>query len=201
VDALPAGPETYTVKRCQPRLRPFTVQGELHENCGALSSEQRVLVTVPVVVQANVFVVPKPVCDVKRTVGAVGAGADEVTDHVAVALALPLLFETVTRKVWLPSASPEYDFGDVQATAEPPSSEHEVLVTVPVVDHVKEAFVDVVDEAGPPVSDTVGAEPGGVPVPESTWVPNSCDQYTTPEAFVAAPTPVERYEPFSMFAR
>jgi hypothetical protein len=169
VEAFPAGPETYTVKRCEPRPRPVSVHGELHENCEPLSSAQRVLVTVPLVVQANVFVDPEPVFDVKRTPGAVGAGVDEVTDQFAVALALPLLLETVTRNVWLPTESSEYDLGDVQATAAPPSSEHVVLVTEPPVVHVKEALVEVVDEAGPPVNETVGAEPGGgLPLPESS---------------------------------
>ncbi len=125
------------------------------------------LVTVPVVVQANVRVVPEPVFDVNRTVGAVAVGV--VTDQVAVALALPLLLETVTRKVWLPTASPEYDLGDMHATAVPPSSEHVLFETVPLVVHEKEALVDVVDEAGPPVNETVGADPaGGLPVPESS---------------------------------
>ena len=127
------------------------------------------LVIVPVVVQANVRVVPQPVFDVNRTVGAVAAGVDEVTDQLAVALALPLLLETVTRNVWLPTASAEYELGDVHATAVPPSSEHVVLETVPLVVHVNEALVDVVDEAGPPVNETVGADgAGGLPVPESS---------------------------------
>jgi hypothetical protein len=169
VDALPAGPETYTVKRCEPRPRPVSVQGELHENCTPPSNEQRVLVTVPVVVQANVFVDPEPVFDVNCTVGAVAAGVEETTDQLAVALALPLLLDTVTRNVWLPTASAEYDFGDVHATAAPPSSEHVVLETVPLVVQVNDALVDVVDEAGPPVNETVGAPPDGVlPVPESS---------------------------------
>jgi hypothetical protein len=141
----------------------------VQENCAPLSTEQRVLVTVPVVAHANVRVVPEPLFAVKRTVGAVAAGVAEVTDQLAVALALPLLFETVTRKVWLPTASAEYDVGDVQATGVPPSSEHVVLETVPPVAQVNEAFVAVVDEAGPPVNDTVGAEPGGgLVVPESS---------------------------------
>jgi hypothetical protein len=54
--------------------------------------------------------------------------------QVAVAEALPAAFRTVTRKRWLPRGMPEYDFGDVQATAAPPSSWQVVLVTVPVVD-------------------------------------------------------------------
>lgn len=169
MDAYPAGPDTYTVKRCEPRPRPVSVHGELHENCTPPSNEQRVLVTVPVVVQANVRVVPQPVFDVNRTVGAVAAGVDEVTVQVAVALALPLLLETVTRKVWLPTASPEYDLGDVHATAVPASSEHVLFETVPLVVHEKEALVDVVDEAGAPVNETVGADPaGGLPAPESS---------------------------------
>jgi hypothetical protein len=169
VDAFPAGPDTYTVKRCEPLTRPVSVHGELQKNCTPLSNEQRVLVTVPVVVQANVRVVPEPVFEVNRTVGAVAAGVDEVTDQVAVALALPLLLETVTRNVWLPTANPEYDLGDVHATGVPPSSEHVVFETLPLVVHEKEAVVDVVDELGPPVNETVGAEPaGGLPVPESS---------------------------------
>jgi hypothetical protein len=54
-----------------------------------------------------------------------------------------------------------------------------VLLTVPVVVHVNDALVEVVDEAGPPVSPTPGADGAGVPpppVPESSYVPNSCDQ-------------------------
>jgi hypothetical protein len=150
-------------------MRPVSIQGELHENCDPPSNEQRVLVTVPVVDQANVFVDPEPVFDVKRTVGAVAPGVDEVTDQFAVALAVPLPFEAVMRKVWLPIASAEYDLGDVHEMGAAPSSEHVVLETVPVVVHENEAFVDVVDEAGPPVNVTVGADPaGGPPVPESS---------------------------------
>jgi hypothetical protein len=87
------------VKRCEPRVRPVSVHGELHENGDPPSNEQLVLVTVPVVVQANAFVDPEPVLDVNRTVGAVAAGVEEVTDQLAVALALPLLLKTVTRNV------------------------------------------------------------------------------------------------------
>jgi hypothetical protein len=76
-----------------------SVHGELHANCAPVSSEQRVLVTVPVVDQANVAVVPEPVRDVNRTVGAVAVGVDDVTDQFHVALELPELFETVTRNV------------------------------------------------------------------------------------------------------
>jgi hypothetical protein len=57
----------------------------------------------------------------------------------------------------------------VHATAVPPSSEHVVLETVPLVAHVNEALVDVVDEAGPPVNETVDPDAGGgVPAPESS---------------------------------
>jgi hypothetical protein len=164
------------VKLCDPRARPLIVQGELQENCVPPSSEQRVLVTVPVVVQAKVRVVPEPFFELKRTVGAVAGGVGDVTDQLAVALALPPLFETVTRNVWLPTASPEYVFGDVHPVGVAPSSEHVVLDTVPLVVQVNEALVEVVDEAGPPVNLTVGALGGGFPVPESSYVPNSCDQ-------------------------
>jgi hypothetical protein len=156
------------VKLCEPRTRLLTVQGELHENCVPPSSEQCVLVTVPVVVQVNVRVAPEPFLESKRTVGAVAGGVGDVTDQLAVALALPPLFETVTRNVWLPTASPEYDFGDVHATGVAPSSEHVVLETVPLVVQVNDALVEVVDEAGPPVNETVGALGGGFPVPESS---------------------------------
>jgi hypothetical protein len=65
----------------------------------------------------------------------------------------------------------------VHAVGTAPSSEQVVLVTVPPVVHVNDALVDVVDESGPPVSVTVGADPPGVPpIPESSYVPNSCDQ-------------------------
>jgi hypothetical protein len=77
----------------------------------------------------------------------------------------------------LPTASPEYDFGDVHGMGAALSSEQVVLVAVPLVVHVKDALVDVVEAAGPPVSETVGADPPGVPpLPESSYVPNSCDQ-------------------------
>ena len=61
--------------------------------------------------------------------------------------------------------------GDEQAIAAAPSSEQVVLLTVPVVVHVNDALVEVVDEAGPLVRPTPGAEGGGVPpppVPESS---------------------------------
>jgi hypothetical protein len=65
----------------------------------------------------------------------------------------------------------------VHAVAAAPSSEQVVLVTVPPVVHENEALVEVVDEDGAPFNVTVGADPAGVPpVPESTNVPNSCDQ-------------------------
>jgi hypothetical protein len=156
------------VKWCEPGAT-LTVHGELHANCGPSSSEHRVLVTVPVVVQANVRVLPVPVLETQVTVGGVAAGAEEVTDHVAVALALPPLLETVTRNVWLPTARAEYGFGDVHATGVPLSSEQVVLETVPPVVQVNDALVDVVDEAGPLVNETVGAEVGGgLTVPESS---------------------------------
>jgi hypothetical protein len=57
------------------------------------------LVTVPVVDHAKVFVAPDPDAELIRTVGAVAAGAEDTTDQPAVALELPALLETVTRKV------------------------------------------------------------------------------------------------------
>jgi hypothetical protein len=167
------------LKRCDPRVSPVSVHGVLHANRGPVSSEHCVLVTVPVVDHVNVAFEPELDREVKRTVGAVGVGFEVVTDQFHVALELPKLFETVTRKLWLPTARPEYDFGDVHAVGVALSSEQVVLETVPPVVHEKDALVDVVDEDGAPVKDTVGAEPlgGGVlPVPESSKVPNSCDQ-------------------------
>jgi hypothetical protein len=58
-----------------------------------------VLVTVPVVDHANVFAPPDPDVEVKRTVGGLAGGVEETIDQLAVALELPALFETVTRKV------------------------------------------------------------------------------------------------------
>jgi hypothetical protein len=95
------------LKRCEPRLNPVSVQGELQANCWPVSSEQRVLVTVPVVDQLNVAAEPELERDVNRTVGAVGLGEDDVIVQLAVAFELPLLFDTVTLKVWLPTARPE----------------------------------------------------------------------------------------------
>ena len=53
--------------------------------------------------------------------------------------------------------------GGEQAVGAAPSSEQVVLVTVPVVVHVNDALVEAVDEAGPPVSPTLGADGAGVP--------------------------------------
>ena len=84
-----------------------------------------------------------------------------------------------------------------------PSSEHVVLVTVPLVDHAKLALVAVVELAGALVSVTVGALGGGdvEDEPESSYVPNSCDQYNVPPELLAAPTPVALKPAVSMFAR
>ena len=57
------------------------------------------LVTVPVVDHANVFIAPEPDVEVMRTVGAVAGGEEDTIDQLAVALELPALLETVTRKV------------------------------------------------------------------------------------------------------
>jgi hypothetical protein len=54
----------------------------------------------------------------------------------------------VTRNVCEPRASPEYAVGDAQDLAGPPSSEHVVLVTDPVVVHANVADV----EAGDPLA-------------------------------------------------
>jgi len=57
-----------------------------------------------------------------------------------------------------------------------------MLETLPEVVHAKLAVVEVVDAGGPLVSVTVGAAGGGggggppPPDPESSKVPNSCDQ-------------------------
>jgi hypothetical protein len=55
--------------------------------------------------------------------------------------------------------------GDEQAVGAAPSSEQVVLLTVPVVVQVNDAVVEVVDEAGPPVNPTLGADGAGVPPP------------------------------------
>ncbi len=177
--ALPAEFATVTRNECAPAASPLYDFGDVHETAAPPSSEQVVVETVPVVDQPNVAVVdvvddagPLP----RLTVGALGVGA-VVTVQLYDALALPAEFATVTRNECAPAASPLYDFGDVHETAAPPSSEQVVVETVPVVDQPNVAVVDVVDDAGPLVRLTVGAEtPPPPPVFESSYVPNSCDQ-------------------------
>jgi hypothetical protein len=96
-DAVPAGPETYTLKRCEPLASPVRVHGVLQLNRAPVSSEHCVLVTVPVVDQVKVDVEPELLRDVKRTVGAVGDGLEDVIVQFHVALELPLVLDTVTR--------------------------------------------------------------------------------------------------------
>jgi hypothetical protein len=176
--ALPALFETVTRNECEPTARAEYDFGDVHAAAAALSSEQVVVDTLPVVDQPNdavVEVVDDPGPLVRLTVGV--ACVPDVTLHEYVALALPALFDTVTRKACEPTASPEYDFGDVQAAAAALSSEHVVVETVPEVDHPNDAVVAVVDDAGPLVRLTVGVvTPPPPPEPESTYVPNSCDQ-------------------------
>jgi hypothetical protein len=143
-----------------------------------------VLVIVPDVAHLNVAVdeelVRPPGADVKETRGAVdvggggGGGGAEVTLHEYAVLALPAEFDTLTRKECVPTARPLYDFGDAHATAAALSSEQVVVETVPVVDQPNEAPVEVVEDDGPLDRLTVGAL--APPEPESTYVPNSCDQ-------------------------
>jgi hypothetical protein len=177
--ALPAEFETVTRNVCVPTPSAEYDAGEAQAVAAALSREQVVLDTVPPVDhpnEAEVDVVELGGPLVSITVGAVGGGGvvDE-TVQVAVALALPAEFETLTRNVCVATASAEYDFGEAQAVAAAPSSEQVVLDTVPPVDHPNEAEVDVVELGGPLVSITVGAV-GPPPPPESSNVPNSCDQ-------------------------
>jgi hypothetical protein len=149
--------------------------GEVHATAAALSSEQVVVETVPADDHPNdalVAVVDDPGPLVRLTVGAPLLGL--VTLHEYAPLALPAEFETVTRNEWLPTARPVYDFGEVHATAAALSSEQVVVETVPVDDHPNDALVDVVEDDGPLVRLTVGALVP--PEPESTYVPNSCDQ-------------------------
>ena len=77
-----------------------------------------------------------------------------------------------------------------------------MLVTLPPVVQSKLALVEVVELGGTLVSETVGADgDGDDDEPESTYVPNSCDQYIVPFALAAAPTPIALKDEFSMFAR
>jgi hypothetical protein len=150
----------------------------VHAADGPPSSEQVVLVTVPVVVQANVEYHAPDGTVVKLTVG--GPAATDVTVHEYGALDEPAAFETVTTNRCEPTASPEYERGDVHALATP-SSEHVTLVGEPVVVHANDAEVEVVEDAGVDVSVTVAADGpgggGGGGDPESRSVPKSCVQY------------------------
>jgi hypothetical protein len=175
--ALPALFATVTRNECAPTGRLEYDFGDVHATAAALSSEQVVLETVPLVDQpkdAVVAVVVDAGPLVRLTVGV--DCVPDVTLHEYVALALPALFDTVTRNEWEPTARPEYDFGEVHAAAAALSTEQVVLETVPVVDQPKDAEVDVVDVAGPLVRLTVGEVTPPPPEPESTYVPNSCDQ-------------------------
>ena len=147
-----------------------------------LSNEQVVLVGEPVVVHANVEYAGRkndPGTAVKRTVGPPLSGA--LTVQAYVALEAPAEFCAVTTKRCDPTASPEYERGDVHALATP-SSEHVTLVGEPVVVHANDAEVEVVEDAGVDVRLTVGADGpgvggGGGGDPESSKVPKSCVQY------------------------
>ena len=82
----------------------------------------------------------------------------------------------MTRNECVPTARPVYVFGDAHAAATALSREQVVVETVPVVDHPNDAPVDVVEDDGPLDRLTVGALTPPPPEPESTYVPNSCDQ-------------------------
>ena len=173
--ALPAEFDTVTRNECEPTARPVYDFGDVHATAAAPSSEQVVVETVPVVDQPNdalVDVVDDAGALVRPTVGAPVPAL--VTLHEYPALALPAEFDTVTRNECVPTARPVYDFGEVHATAAALSSEQVVVETVPVVDHPNDALVDVVEDDGPLDRLTVGAL--APPEPESTYVPNSCDQ-------------------------
>jgi hypothetical protein len=82
--ALPPGPLTVTMKRCAPTDRLLTCHGDEQGTNAALSSEQRVLVTVPLATQVNWAVrdvVKRAAPDVSATRGAavVGGGGAVVT--------------------------------------------------------------------------------------------------------------------------
>ena len=100
--ALPYEFDTVTRSVCVPRARDEYAFGELHANDQPPSIEQRVAVTVPVVLQAKVALVEVVQLGgtlVSRTVGALPDVELLVMVQLCDALALPALFETVTRKV------------------------------------------------------------------------------------------------------
>ena len=181
------------MKVCRPAARKAYVVGDLQETAVAPSREQVVLVTVPVVAQANVeYDACATGSEVNRTVGGPPVTADAIV-HEYVALDDPAALETVTTNRCEPRASPAYDRGDVHADAKPPSSEHCTLVGEPDVVKVNVAAVDVVLVAGPDVMLTLGpVGDGGGCAPESSTVPKSCVQYQAPLALRTAPTPIAR---------
>ena len=83
-----------------------------------------------------------------------------VTVQLAVALAVREPSETVTLNRCVPVVRPAYETGEEQATATPPSSEHDALETAPVVVHASVAAVSVVRAVGELVNVTVGAGEG-----------------------------------------
>jgi hypothetical protein len=173
--ALPPEFDTVTRNECVPIARPVYDLGDVHATAVALSSEQVVVETVPVVDQPNdapVDVVDDAGALVRPTVGAPVPALVTLQEYPA--LALPAEFDTVTRNECVPTARPVYDLGDAHATAVALSSEQLVVETVPVVDQPNDAVVDVVEDDGPLDRLTVGAVTP--PEPESTNVPNSCDQ-------------------------
>jgi hypothetical protein len=107
-EALPAPFATVTRKECAPTARPAYDLGET-QDAATPSSVHVVLVTVPVVDQANVAevaVVEAAGTLVSATVGAEPEPDGAVTVHEYVALTLPLPFATVTRNECPPTASP-----------------------------------------------------------------------------------------------
>jgi len=169
------------------------VAGDVQLVAAAPSSEQVVLVTVPLVDQAKRAVDAaerRAGTDVSVTVGRVVYVVPLVTVQVYEDDALPAPFATVTLNECVPGASPAYDFGDTHAAATP-SSVQVVLVTVPVVDQANVAEVAVVEDAGTLVSATLGAELDGavtvheyvaltLPLPFATVTRNECPPLASP---------------------
>ena len=99
---LPYAFETVTVKVWEPAAIPEKIAGDEHAIANPPSSEQVVVTTVPVAVQAKVAlfdVVLVPGALVMTTVGAVPDGGGDVTVHVDDAELLPKAFATVTLKL------------------------------------------------------------------------------------------------------
>lgn len=145
---LPTESTASTPHICVPSCNGPTLAGLVHAAKAPLSTEQRKVTVGSESLNENVAFAPEASEVALETVGEGGAALSICQLAAVCGLELPAASFAVTAKECVPSERAEYDFGELQAEAAAPSSEHVKLADESLSAKTNVALVDVLGSAG-----------------------------------------------------